>query len=97
MNNKTGLIRFKNEDEFLALEAYYQDITTWKDGSISAFIPLTYAPLDSNKYTDGYGKRKHPTAYKVRINRRYYRVYSDCFSNASVCYIIVNKQKFYIN
>ena len=97
MTSKTGLIRFKNESEFLALEACYQDVTHYSDGSVAAFIPLTYSPLDnSSNGLSGYG-RKRATCYKVRINRRYYRVYSDCFSNVAYCYVIVNKQKIGVN
>ena len=40
---------------------------------------------------DGYGKRKHPTRYMVKLPgiNRWRRVYSCCVSNSGTCYVEV--------
>lgn len=48
-----------------------------------------------NRSVSGYGS-KLPTSWKVRIQKRWYRVYVVCWSNSGSAYVKVGKEKHYL-
>lgn len=51
-------------------------------------LPCRIRPTFTSQL-DGYGKRKHPTKYMVKLpgSNRWRRVYCCCFSNYGTCYV----------
>lgn len=54
--------------------------------------PLTHHKLNLSYTATGYGN-KLPTRYMVYYNKRWYRVYSICYSNVSTEYVLINNKK----
>lgn len=48
-------------------------------------------------HTDGYGKRKHYTGIRALVGKKWYRVYSCCFSNCATIYIEIRKEWHVVN
>lgn len=55
---------------------------------------MNYVMRGQNKF--GYGM-KISTRYKVKINNIWRRVYCSCFSNVACFWVLVNKQRQYID
>lgn len=59
-------------------------------------VPLLWQVKGLQYTATGYGS-KIPTEYKIRIDKKLYRVYCRIYSNLGSLYIIKNKQKIIVD
>ena len=59
-------------------------------------VPLWWQSKGLQYTATGYGS-KIPTKYKMRLNKKLYRVYCSVFSNIGTLYILKNKQKIIVD
>lgn len=65
---------------------YLQHKSDGNDCFMTEKVAHIVTDIPINRSRTGYGA-KIPTCYKVKYNGRFYRVYSECFSNLSREYI----------
>lgn len=59
-------------------------------------VPLWWQVKGLQYTATGYGS-KIPTKYKMRLNKKLYRIYCSVFSNIGTLYILKNKQKIIVD
>lgn len=59
-------------------------------------VPLWWQVKGLQYTTTGYGS-KIPSKYKIRLDKKLYRVYCSVFSNIGTLYILKNKQKIIVD